>query len=107
MKSNNHDIIVFGATSFVGELICRYMVEQFPADQLSWALAGRSEKKLTKLKASLGDEASNIPLIIAESDDYNSLVSMCAQTKVVMSTVGLCDLYGETLIRVCVESGTD
>ena len=32
---------------------------------------------------------------------------MCEQTKVVMSTVGPYDLYGETLIKACVETGTD
>jgi len=107
MKINNHDIVVFGATSFVGELICQYMVQHFHADELSWALAGRSEKKLNELKRSLGEGGQNIPIIIADVDDFDSLTAMCNQARVVMSTVGPYDLYGEALIRACVESGTD
>jgi len=107
MKLNSYDIVVFGATSFVGELICKYMIQHFSADELSWALAGRSEKKLNELKTGLGEKAHDIPIIIADADDFDALAVMCGQTRVVMSTVGPYDLYGETLIRACVESGTD
>jgi len=107
MKLDNYDIVVFGATSFVGELICKYMIEHFPVDTLSWALAGRSEKKLKELRTKLGKKAQDIPLVIADADNFDALATMCAQTRVVMSTVGPYDLYGETLIRACVESGTD
>ncbi|MBN4747419.1 saccharopine dehydrogenase NADP-binding domain-containing protein, partial [Pandoraea nosoerga] len=35
------------------------------------------------------------------------LRTLCAQTRVVMSTVGPYALYGEPLVKVCAESGTD
>jgi short subunit dehydrogenase-like uncharacterized protein len=42
-----YDIIVFGATSFVGEILCRYLVERHGTDgDLAWAIAGRNEAKL-------------------------------------------------------------
>lgn len=107
MKSNQYDIVIFGATSFVGKLICEYMIEQFSNDEFSWVLAGRSESKLNALKTSLGDKAKDLPIIVADANDLDALKSMCEQTKVVMSTVGPYDLYGETLIQACVTTGTD
>ena len=43
------DIVVFGATSFVGEIVCRYMRDTYPNGEVNWAMAARSETKLTKL----------------------------------------------------------
>jgi short subunit dehydrogenase-like uncharacterized protein len=107
MKTKQYDIVIFGATSFVGKLICEYMVEQFSKNEVSWVLAGRSESKLNELKTNLGKTAIDLPIIIADANDLEALKSMCEQTKVVMSTVGPYDLYGETLIQACVETGTD
>jgi short subunit dehydrogenase-like uncharacterized protein len=107
MKTNQYDIVIFGATSFVGQLICDYMLEQFSTDEVSWVLAGRSESKLHELKTNLGDKAKNLSIIIADANDLEALQSMCQQAKVVMSTVGPYDLYGETLIQACVATGTD
>ncbi len=107
MNNKTHDIIIFGATSFVGELICEYMLKQFGTSDLSWALAGRSETKLKALQDQLGDQASSLPIIIADAGDLTSLKVMCQQSKVIMSTVGPYDLYGEPLIQACAETGTD
>ena len=55
MKSPSHDLTVFGATSFVGQILARYLFAQYGAhDGLKWALAGRSEQKLQRLRSSLG-----------------------------------------------------
>jgi len=107
MKNKTHDIVIFGATSFVGQLICEYMLDQFADGKLSWALAGRSESKLKTLKERLGPLAKELPLIIADASDLSALKQMCQQTKVVLSTVGPYDLYGEPLIQACVATGTD
>ncbi|TDR22548.1 saccharopine dehydrogenase family protein [Marinicella litoralis] len=107
MQDKIHDVVIFGATSFVGQLICEYMVHQFSAKDLSWALAGRSESKLKALKSQLGAAANDLPLILADANDLKALKNMCQQAKVVVSTVGPYDLYGETLIQACAETGTD
>jgi len=107
MKSNQYDIVIFGATSFVGKLICEYMIKQFTTDEVSWVLAGRSESKLNELKNSLGEKAKDLPIIVVDATDLEGLKTMCHQAKVIMSTVGPYDLYGETLIQACVETGTD
>jgi len=50
-----HEIVIFGATSFVGQILCRNLAEQFGAGELDWAMAGRSLEKLDKLRATLAE----------------------------------------------------
>lgn len=101
-----YDVIVFGATSFVGQILCRYLSERANSDDaLAWAAAGRSGAKLDTLRDELG--TPELPLIVADADDEKSLRALCAQTRVVISTVGPYALYGEPLVRVCAETGTD
>ena len=98
-----YDVIVFGATSFVGKILSRYLANQ-PAGTLRWAMAARSQTKLDELSGELGVD---VPLLIADASDEASLQALCAQTKVIISTVGPYALYGEPLVRACVETGTD
>lgn len=108
MADKGFDIIVFGATSFVGQIICQYMVNTYGVSgDIKWAAAGRSLTKLEAVKRSLGDAAKELPLMTADAADEQGLKAMCEQTKVVLSTVGPYALYGEPLIKACVTTGTD
>jgi len=108
MTTRRHDIVVFGATSFVGQILCRYLLEQFGADgSPSWAMAGRSIEKLEQVRSALGRSASRLPLLVADAADEASLRQLCAGARVVVSTVGPYALYGEPLVKVCAETGTD
>ncbi|ADB37803.1 saccharopine dehydrogenase family protein [Spirosoma linguale] len=102
------DIIVYGATSFVGQIITRYLFEQYGiGSSVTWAIAGRSETKLLAVRKSLGEMASALPFIVADARSADELTGLCRQTKVVVSTVGPYALYGEPLIKACAETGTD
>jgi short subunit dehydrogenase-like uncharacterized protein len=108
MKTPSHDLTVFGATSFVGQILTRYLFAQFGAhDGLKWALAGRSEQKLQRLRSSLGPKGARLPLVVADAADADALGALCGQTRVVISTVGPYALYGEPLVKACAETGTD
>ena len=108
MSDAPFDVVVFGATSFVGQILCQYLTDTYGVDgELKWAAAGRSQEKLEHVKDSLGSAASTLPLITANANDAASLDALCAQTAVVISTVGPYALYGEPMIRACTESGTD
>ena len=107
MNAKPYDVIAFGATSFVGKLLCRYLASHFNSGELKWAAAGRSIEKLEQMRASLVRTDAEIPLIVADARDERSLAAMCAQTAVVVSTVGPYALYGEPLVKVCAELGTD
>lgn len=103
-----NDAIVFGATSFVGQILCRYLLEKYGVGRdLKWAMAGRSFEKLETVRANLGDTAGSLDIITVDATDEVSLRRMCDQASVVISTVGPYALYGEPLIKVCAESGTD
>jgi short subunit dehydrogenase-like uncharacterized protein len=108
MQSPSHDLIVFGATSFVGQILTRYLAEQARGrGGLRWAIAGRSESKLAALRNSLGLTASRLPIVVADAADEAALDRMCRDTRAVVSTVGPYALYGEPLVEACAKTGTD
>ncbi|OJA22985.1 saccharopine dehydrogenase family protein [Burkholderia ubonensis] len=109
MTTPTHDLVVFGATSFVGQILTRYLSEHLSGgdETLRWAIAGRSEAKLRQVRDSLGAAEQSLPIIVADAADDAQLQALCAQTRVVVSTVGPYALYGEPLVRTCAESGTD
>ncbi len=102
------DVVVFGATSFVGQIITQYLAKQYGVGgSVNWAIAGRSEAKLLALRTTLGESAANLPILLADAQSAEQLKNLCAQTRVVMSTVGPYALYGEPLVKACAETGTD
>ncbi len=104
MADKKFDIIVYGATSFVGQIITRYMHEQFADGSIVWAIAGRSRSKLQVVSDAIG--LSGVEMIVADAADEAALRQMCAQTTVIMSTVGPYALYGDHLVKVCATTGT-
>ncbi len=98
------DIIVYGATSFVGQIITQYCHDTFTDRSVKWAIAGRSASKLAEVSDAVG--LSGIKMITADASDKTALAAMCARTDVVMSTVGPYALYGDILVEVCAASGT-
>ena len=109
MSDPQYDLVVFGATSFVGSILTRYLAATFGTDgrQLRWAVAGRSPEKLAALRDALGEGGQTLPVVVADAGDEEALQRLCADSRVVVSTVGPYALYGEPLVRACVESGTD
>lgn len=99
MPSREFDIILYGATGFVGKLTADYLKANAPK-QLKVALAARSTEKLEALELDL-------PLVEADSSDADSLAAMAARAKLVITTVGPYALYGEPLVAACVAAGTD
>ena len=106
--SSQFDVVVFGATSFVGQILVKYLGDTFNdtgKESLNWAVAGRSQTKLDQVKERAGQ--THIPSIIADAGDEEAIKAMCVQAKVIISTVGPYALFGETLVKVCAETGTD
>lgn len=101
------DVVVFGATGFVGQLVSQAILDYNRQQDLRWAIAGRSADKLKSLAESLvGHNLREVPQIVADANDAATLRRLCSQTRVVISTVGPYALYGETLVKVCAETGT-
>ncbi|QZD33738.1 saccharopine dehydrogenase family protein [Acinetobacter lwoffii] len=109
MTDTKFDLVVFGATSFVGQILTSYLTQYFADsnEKIRWAIAGRSQSKLDQLKNSLGENALGLATLIADVNDSNAIKAICEQTRAVVSTVGPYALYGEPMIKACVETGTD
>ncbi|WP_419813444.1 saccharopine dehydrogenase family protein [Bacterioplanoides sp.] len=112
MPAKKFDLIVFGATSFVGEILTRYLAETFGiGGELHWAIAGRSERKLHAVRDTLTpflkEHTNDLPILLADADNESQLKELTSKTKVIVSTVGPYALYGEPLVKVCAENGID
>jgi short subunit dehydrogenase-like uncharacterized protein len=102
------DIVVFGATSFVGRILCRYLVDRYgDRGEVRWAMAARSPDRLEALRESLGPRAAQLRLITADAASDRSLLELCSSARVVVSTVGPYAIYGERLVQLCATTGTD
>jgi short subunit dehydrogenase-like uncharacterized protein len=100
-----YDLIVFGATSFVGQLVCRYLDRQADVQPpFRWAMAGRSHAKLEQVAATL---TQPVPIHLADVERPETLAPLARQTRVLLSTVGPYALYGEPAVKACAEAGTD
>ena len=96
------DLVVYGATGFVGKLTAEYLAAHAP-DDVRIALAGRSQQKLEALEQELGVDW---PVITADSRDAEALKAMAESTKVVATTVGPYLKYGLPLVEACATAGT-
>ncbi|MEM1196339.1 MAG: saccharopine dehydrogenase NADP-binding domain-containing protein [Pseudomonadota bacterium] len=108
MADSEFDIIVYGATGYTGRLVAEYLSHHYgSADNApKWAMAGRSQEKLESVRDEIGAPADT-PLVVADADDVVDLEKMCARTRVVLTTVGPYQLYGDKLVAACVKTGTD
>lgn len=100
------DLVLFGASSFVGELTAAHLAESAPPG-LRVALAGRSRKKLERTRSGLAGTAREWPIVLADSNDDESLAAMAGSTRVVVTTVGPYVKYGLPLVLACAGAGTD
>ena len=99
------DIVVYGATGFVGKLTAEYLARA--GGDVRIALAGRSPDKLLAVRDSLGEKAQAWPLITADASKPSTLNAMAAQARVVVTTVGPYAKYGLPLVAACAAAGTD
>lgn len=105
--SKKFDIVIHGATGFTGRLVAEYLQSQYGnGDELSWAMAGRSLEKLAAVRDEMGLPAQT-PLLVADSNDTDSLSELVNSTRLVISTVGPYQLYGSELVELCATQGTD
>ena len=109
MATREFDVIVWGASGFTGELVAEYLFQQYGVGaSLKWALAGRNMPKLERIRSDLaaGSDVDNLPIIIADSNDLESLEQLASRTRVICSTVGPYALYGSKLVAACAAAGT-
>ena len=101
----NFDVIIWGATSFTGKLVCEYIFSNYKTNEIKWAMAGRDKKKLEDVRSEIAD--TSVPILLADSFDENTLSDLVKQTKVMCSTVGPFSVYGTLLVDLCVRFKTN
>ncbi|MCI3238981.1 saccharopine dehydrogenase family protein [Streptomyces spinosisporus] len=100
-----YDIVLYGATGFVGTLTAEYLAAHAP-DGLRWAIAGRSERKLEELRERLpGGE--KVGVLRADVSDPAGVRELAGHARVVATTVGPYVTYGQELVAACADSGAD
>jgi len=101
-----HDLVLVGATGFVGRLTAQHLARYAPPGTRI-ALAGRSAERLEAVRAELGGTASAWPTVVVDVTDDAAAASLAASAKVVVSAVGPYLRYGLPLVRACAEAGSD
>jgi len=103
-----HDIVLFGATGFTGGLTAEYLAGAVSAGT-RWALAGRNRSKLEAVRSRLArrEGFAEPDLLEADVTDEASLKRIAESARVVITTVGPYVHYGDPLVAVCAEAGTD
>jgi short subunit dehydrogenase-like uncharacterized protein len=100
------DVVLFGATGFVGRLVAEYLAGHAPAG-VRIGLAGRSAERLAEVRTGLGAPAAEWPLLVADSANPESLAALASAARVVATTVGPYRQRGLGLVEACARMGTD
>ncbi|CAG2060162.1 unnamed protein product [Timema podura] len=110
MEGSKLDLVVFGATGITGKYTVLQLVElATDVGDLKWGVAGRSQDKLEsvlrQISSKTGKDLSKIKIIVADVTDLLSLRNMTSQTRVLINTVGPYKLYGEPVVKACIDGG--
>lgn len=105
MSSRLFDIIVLGASGYTGFLSAKYLVTNYP--NIKIAIAGRNKEKLEKVQKELLALTANVPILLGDTDNYDSIQKITAQTKVIIAAAGPYLLHGDTTVKACLATGTD
>ncbi len=97
-----HDLVLYGASGFVGRLTAAYLARSAPAGT-RLALGGRTRSRLEAVRDELGVDW---PVVVADSSDAAALAELAASTTAVATTVGPYARYGLPLVAACAAAGT-
>ncbi len=99
------DIVLLGASGFVGALTAAHLAEHAP-EGVRIALAGRSRSRLEAVQDDLGRGAAAWELVEVDATDAAGLRALAARTVVLATTVGPYAVHGREVVRACAEEGT-
>lgn len=102
MAERPYDVILYGASGFVGKQTVYYFARHAPA-QVRWAIAGRNRQKLEAIRHEVG---VGVDVLVADGQDPSAIAAIVAQTRVLLTTAGPFALYGNTLVEACVRYKT-
>jgi short subunit dehydrogenase-like uncharacterized protein len=105
VEAREFDIVLFGATGFVGRLTAHHLAAE-AGPEVRIALAGRSMTRLGEVSRALGPAAQGWPLLVVDATDAKAVTDLATRARVVVTTVGPYVKYGVPLAAACAEAGT-
>ncbi|WP_295620603.1 saccharopine dehydrogenase NADP-binding domain-containing protein [Chamaesiphon sp. GL140_3_metabinner_50] len=102
MRETSYDVVLYGASGFVGKQTVRYFAERAGAG-VRWAIAGRDRHKLESVRAEVGIA---VDILVADSQDKTAIDTIVSQTRVLLNTAGPFALYGDAIVDACVRYRT-
>ncbi|GAA6526674.1 saccharopine dehydrogenase NADP-binding domain-containing protein [Intrasporangium sp. DVR] len=104
MVTRDLDLVLYGATGFVGTLTARHLAGR--AAGVRVALAGRSRERLQELRQDLGEVARDWEVVEVDAGDTDGLLALARRTTVLATTVGPYGVHGKAVARACAHAGT-
>ncbi|HRW17973.1 MAG TPA: saccharopine dehydrogenase NADP-binding domain-containing protein [Dermatophilaceae bacterium] len=99
------DIVLFGATGFVGRLTAAHLAAHAP-ESARIVLAGRNRHKLEALRRQLPRAAASWEVAVADATEPTDLGPLAARATVVASAAGPYARLGMPLVEACAVAGT-
>src|SRR5262245_46981547 len=107
MGAHEFEVIVYGASGFTGRLVAEHLLKTYGVDgDVRWAMAGRSREKLRDVSIEIG-APMHTPLIVAQTSDGGELDNLAHRARVIITTAGPYQRYGEPLLAACARAGAD
>ncbi|XP_043483926.1 saccharopine dehydrogenase-like oxidoreductase [Leptopilina heterotoma] len=106
MATKRLDIVILGATGFTGQFAVREAARLSRSYNFTWGIAGRRQDALEAVLKKYAPNSVNIPIMIADLRDQESLKNMAISTKVIANCCGPYRFYGEVVIKACLAAKT-
>lgn len=106
MANERLDFVIFGATGFTGKEAVKVAAQLAKEKQITFGVSGRRKQALEAVVKEFAPDIENVPVIVADLKDEESLKKMTEQTKVLINTCGPYRFYGEPVIKACIETHT-
>lgn len=105
MADREHDLVLLGATGFVGALTAEHVARTAPPGTRV-ALAGRDAGRLAAARARLPGDAAGWALVVVDVADGPALRRVAGSTRALVTTVGPYARHGLPVVEACAAAGT-
>ncbi|OAD56155.1 Saccharopine dehydrogenase-like oxidoreductase [Eufriesea mexicana] len=106
MVEQRLDFVIFGATGFTGKYAVKVAAQLAKEKKMKFGVSGRRKQALEAVVKEFASDIEDVPILIADLKDQESLKNMTAQAKVLVNCSGPYRFYGEPVIKACIATHT-
>ena len=103
MSNRPYDVVLYGASGFVGKQTMQYFAQYTRPEEVRWAIAGRNQQKLETVKEQIGVD---VDVLVADSSNQSAIDGIISQTRVLLNTAGPFAPYGNAIVDACLRFHT-